>query len=242
MRKLKVGEKLAIGYILLIVFGVIAGYLFAPAARADFAPVVVNGSIVLNYDETIDIDHPINMDVDAANTQFNHAVSVKAVSHVGGNNELGEVNVNTTAVGNAADIELGDATSIQGVQESSITARSIIEYNTIPDSEVYSTTTAIGNQATIDGDVVSNTQFVYDSRVSAVNRVVGNDFGSVPLDPDLDTTAVGNAATLTGSDVDSYQLNRDVAINARSVVKWNNGAVGPVNVDTRAIGNSVTIR
>ena len=242
MRKLRVGEKLAIGYILLIVFGVLAGYLFAPAAHADYAPVVVNGSIVLNYDESIDVDHPINFDVDAANTQFNHDVDVNAVSRVSGNDNLGEVNVNTTAVGNAADIDLGDITSVQGVQESSISARSVINDNTIPNNEVYSTTTAIGNQATLNGDTVSNTQFIYDSSVSAVNKIVGNDFGAVPLDPDLDTTAVGNAATLTGSDVDSYQLNRGVDISARSVLKWNGGSVGPVNVDTRAIGNSVTIR
>lgn len=239
---MRIGKRLVIGYILLFAFVVIVGLLFAPTTRADYAPVVVNGSIVLNYDESIDVDHPINFDVDAANTQFNHDVNVNAVSRVSGNDNLGEVNVNTTAVGNAADIDLGDATSVQGIQESSISARSVIEYNVIPNNEVYSTTTAIGNQATLNGNTVSNTQFIYDSSVSAVNKVVGNDFGTVPLDPDLDTTAVGNAATLTGSDVDSYQLNRDVNIGARSVLKWNGGSVGPVNIDTRAIGNSVTIR
>lgn len=227
----------------LVVSVVVLAMLVPTTARADYAPVTVNGGILLNYDQTVDVVHPINMDADATSTQFNHEIDVNAKSVLVGNRNLGEVNVDVVGAGNVADVVLGDtATVVQGVQESNISASSVARANSIPVDEVFVDVTALGNQSSVESGVVSNTQFVYDSAISARSEVSLNGFGVLPLDPLLNTTAIGNTASLIGDDVANYQLNRNVSISAESIMRSNRGAIGPVELNTKAIGNAVTIR
>jgi len=203
-------------------------------AMADFAPVVVDGEIILNYGEVRDAGDM---------TQFNHDVDVDSRSVVRDNWNLGETDVDTSAIGNVMNIDgLGEIDTVQGVQESNIDARSVVRDNGIPNDELYVDTTAVGNALESGAGVVDSVQFVYDSNINATSVVRENGFGALPLDPQITTTAVGNSMTLPqAGEVASYQLNRNVGVsaNARMIGNW--GAIGPTNLNTTAVGNSLSI-
>lgn len=236
--------------------------MMATTAHADFANIAIDSDIILNYDQEIDmtdaVQIPTNVDlgdnvVNVVN-QNNHNVSINATGVVTNNNWLGDdINVDVTAVGNNASIEVvtGDVIgSLQGNQDSNISAVGLISGNRIGTSEIELNATAVGNNLSIsqveveESDVivgVGAVQFNYDSAISASGAVTNNQIG-VPRDPTVNVTAVGNnISSINGTFSTTMQLNRGTDISASGLVGGNRGNIGPVNVAVTAVGNNLSI-
>jgi hypothetical protein len=260
----------------------------ATAALADFPPVYIDPEAVINldYGETIDMTGTVNvpsgLDLPDANinvNQFNHASPTTAVGSVinnvpsgVGDNTIDYINVNVTAVGNNAAIDIsknGTAPvvgAVQGNQDGSIsTAAGTISGNRVDliDGEIVElNVTAVGNNLSIENDSGTKTtlgsiQFNYDSGATATGSIINNGFGVNPpnmrptptpqvtrgRDPELNVTAVGNNLATVAPTVGSMtQINRGSPITATGTISGNIGAVGPVLLDVTAVGNNISIK
>ncbi|MCK5813147.1 MAG: hypothetical protein KAH03_02770 [Cocleimonas sp.] len=242
---------------------------------ADYAPINIDVEEVINleYGQTIDMTGSVNVptvdmgnvNADVSVNQFNHESPVTASAIVSGNmggadGGITDLNVDVTAVGNNASIDVNTDTvigAVQGNQAGGVSANGAIIGNRINlDSDeaiVELNVTAVGNNLTIadaEGDDIGQTslgsvQFNYESPVSAVGSISNNGFGVNPVgrDPILNVTAVGNNLTAPlGATGSMFQENRGSLISARGFVVGNTGAIGPVTVNVSAVGNNISIK
>ncbi|MCK5727106.1 MAG: hypothetical protein KAH22_09815 [Thiotrichaceae bacterium] len=187
----------------------------ATTASADFPRVTIDSDVVLEYGQTLDMTGAINIptveinqNADISVNQFNHDSPVSAMGGVINNQPSGldgqvmnDVQVNVTAVGNNASIEVAvdDQTigAVQGNQNGGATAMGMINGNRIDlgkvtndegvevDGIVELNVTAVGNNLSISavddaklgGTTVGTMQFNYDSPVTATGTISGNGFG-----------------------------------------------------------------
>ena len=188
------------------------------SARADYPEVIIDSEILLNYDQEIDMTGAVNIptvwidkDADISVNQFNHDSPVSATGNVINNTPTGvdgqaitDLQVNVTAVGNNASIDLAtDGTvigAVQGNQNGGATATGNITGNRVDldkvvdadgntvDGIVELNVTAVGNNLTVaamdgeqlNGATVGSMQFNYDSPITASGTIVRNGFGVNP--------------------------------------------------------------
>nr|CAA6807589.1 MAG: Unknown protein [uncultured Thiotrichaceae bacterium] len=195
----------------------LAATFAATTVSADYPEVIIDSDILLNYDQEIDMTSAVTLpsvstdalgDADISVNQFNHDSPVSATGSVIDNTPTGvdgqaitDLQVNVTAVGNNASIELDtDGTTVgavQGNQNGGASATGEISGNRVDldkvidadgnevDGIVELNVTAVGNNLTIDGDAVKDAavgsmQFNYDSPVNATGTISGNGFGVDP--------------------------------------------------------------
>lgn len=262
-----------------------AACLVSVNAFADFPDVVIDSEIVLDYGSTLDMSGAVNiptvqnnslLDADISINQFNHDSPVTAIANVVNNTPTGvdgqtitEVQVDVTAVGNNADIDIVDSSivigAVQGNQGSLHTAVGNINGNRIDldyGSIVELNVTSVGNNLTVgaenpdyvDGIHLGTVQFNYESGSTAIGSIDGNGFGVdvagtpapvPPLgnDPLLNVTAVGNNLTSLAQTTGSIsQINRGSAIQATGVIARNIGFIGPIGMNVTAVGNNISIK
>jgi len=196
--------------------------LTAATAQADFPAVIIDSDVILNYDQTIDLTSAIqvpgsgvNLDeADISINQFNHDSPVSATGSVINNTPSGidgqvisDLQVNVTAVGNNASVELADTAvigAVQGNQNGGASATGVIMGNRVDLDDVVNddgetvagivelNVTAVGNNLSISslddksldaGATMGTMQFNYDSPVTATGMIVNNGFGVDPLAP-----------------------------------------------------------
>ncbi len=245
-------------------------------ANADYPTVVIDGDTVINldYNKDIDVTGAVNVptvdmegvDADISVNQFNHDSPVTAVGNVSNNTGAGgagitDLEVDVTAVGNNASIELNtDDTvigAVQGNQNGGALAIGTISNNRInlgEEDAVELNVTAVGNNltvssadpdATVSGTKLGSIQYNYESPVTAVGSISQNGFGVNPMvrDPELTVTAVGNNLTAPlGTTGSMLQINRNSPISASGAVFGNRGSIGPVTVSVTAVGNNISIK
>lgn len=181
--------------------------LTTTAAYADYPLVTIDSEIILNYDKEIDVKGAVDVPVanvsaeaDISVNQFNHEAPVSAVGRVVNNRPSGtdgevisEVDVDVTAVGNNASIDVSGSSnpvigSVQGNQVGGSTAIGEVSGNRIDlgeDQVVDVNVTAVNNNLSIgaedakgvEGIELGSVQFNYDSPTTATGRIVGNGFG-----------------------------------------------------------------
>lgn len=255
-------------------------------AFADFPEVVIDSEIVLDYGSTIDMSGAVNIptvqhnsavDADISINQFNHDSPVTAVANVFNNTPTGvdgqtitEVQVDVTAVGNNADIDIVDSSivigAVQGNQGSLHTAVGSISGNRIDldyGNVVELNVTSVGNNLTVgaenpdyvEGIHLGTVQFNYESGSTAIGSIDGNGFGvdvagtPAPVvppagnDPTLNVTAVGNNLTSIAPTTGSIsQINRGSGVQATGVIARNIGFIGPIAMNVTAVGNNISIK
>ena len=210
--------------------------------QADFPRVVIDDTIVINYDKDVSVDTPdVNVGGVQVN-QFNHNVDVNADTTVVGNTGLDKVTVDTTAVGNNAAVEVDDKTGlVQGNQVGSVNASTTVQNTQLnPGAMVEISTTSVGNNANLQGGG-NAIQFNFDTNVSANTNYSLNApvRPVINADPIIDTTAVGNNFSAdVPSDVLQENVNGNISANT-SVV--GNAAVVVLDVNTTAVGNNIKI-
>ena len=245
---------------------------FATVAHADYPEVIINSDIVLDYDQYIDMTSVVNVptSVDLSDTadisvnQFNHDSPISATGGVSNNtmpqgtDGITSIEVNVTAVGNNAAIEVDSANpvigSVQGNQNSTHYATGNITGNRIDLAQgeiVQLDVTAVGNNLSIDaedsrgGIELGSIQFNYESGSTAVGSISGNGFdvNAVGRDPVLNVTAVGNNLSVIAPTTGSLtQINRGSAVHALGLISRNTGNVGPVELAVTAVGNNISIK
>jgi len=154
----------------------------------------------------------------------------------------GDINLDVTAIGNNASIDVGSISTIgavQGNQETNIAAIGAITGNNIGQVETELNVTAVGNNLSVsktdiyDDDIsatVGAVQFNYDSSITATGVVSDNAFG-VPRDPAVTVAAIGNNfSSFNGITSSNMQLNVGTTISSHGIVNSNTGNIGPVNV------------
>jgi len=214
-----------------------AACLVSASALADFPPVIIDTNIVLDYQQTIDMTGAVSIptavnlpdEADISINQFNHDSPITATANLINNTPSGldgqwitSVNVDVTAVGNNASIDVSNTSpvigSVQGNQNSMRTAVGAITGNRfdLDAGEIVElNVTTVGNNLTIDAEDASNIygvqvgsiQYNYDSGSIAIGSITDNGFGvnapttpttTTPVmpprgnDPILNVTAVGN--------------------------------------------------
>ena len=246
-------------------------------ASADYPTVVIDENTVINldYNTNIDMTGAVNVptvdmegvEADISVNQFNHDSPVTAVGNVSNNMSgagtgITSLEVDVTAVGNNATIELNTNDTVigavQGNQNGGALAIGTISRNNInldEDEIVELNVTAVGNNLTIEsadpdagvsGTQLGSIQYNYESPVTAIGSISSNGFGvGVPRgwDPELTVTAVGNNLTAPlGTTGSMLQVNRDSQISASGTVFGNVGNIGPVTVSVTAVGNNISIK
>ena len=243
---------------------------FATVAHADYPEISINSDIVLDYDQYIDMTSAVNVpttveisDVaDISINQFNHDSPITAIGGVTNNmgraDGITSIDVDVTAVGNNASIEVDSATpvigSVQGNQNSTHYASGNIVGNRIDlaDGEIVQLdVTAVGNNLSIDaedsrgGIELGSIQFNYESGSTAIGNITGNGFdvNAVGRDPVLNVTAVGNNLSVIAPTTGSLtQINRGSAVHATGLISRNTGNVGPITLAVTAVGNNISIK
>lgn len=193
----------------------------AATAQADFPAVIIDSDVILNYDQTIDLTGAIQVpgtsvnlqDADISVNQFNHDSAISATGNVINNTPSGidgqvisDLQVNVTAVGNNASIDLEDQVligSVQGNQNGGATATGNITGNRVDLDDVVNSdgemvagivelnVTAVGNNLSVSAlddklgadTSIGSMQFNYDSPVTATGSIVNNGFGVDPMAP-----------------------------------------------------------
>lgn len=236
--------------------------MMSTTAQADYANVVIDSDVVLNYNQEIDMTGAVNVPTveigetgDNVVSQNNHDVTIQSTGIISDNNTIGgDINLNVNAIGNNASIEVDNyATigSVQGNQESTISASGFITENRIGDVETELNVTAVGNNLSIARTEVDNEatsaavgaiQFNYDTTITATGVVKGNNFG-VQRDPVIKVSAIGNNfSAFNGVTTSNMQLNKGTTITSFGSFSGNVGNIGPVDVSVTSVGNNLSIK
>lgn len=228
-------------------------------ASADYPEVIIDSEILLNYDQEIDMTNAVTLptidsdalgNADISVNQFNHDSAVSSTGNVINNTPTGvdgqaitDLQVNVTAVGNNASIELDkEATTIgaiQGNQNGGASASGNISGNRVDldkvldadgnevDGIVELNVTAVGNNLSIDSDAtksvaVGTMQFNYDSPVNATGNISGNGFG-------VDPTPTSTTAPVVAPVARDPKLTVTAVGNNLSTIQTTTGSMTQIN-------------
>ena len=228
-------------------------------ASADYPEVIIDSEILLNYDQEIDMTNAVTLptidsdalgNADISVNQFNHDSAVSSTGNVINNTPTGvdgqaitDLQVNVTAVGNNASIELDkEATTIgaiQGNQNGGASASGNISGNRVDldkvldadgnevDGIVELNVTAVGNNLSIDSDAIKSVavgtmQFNYDSPVNATGTISGNGFG-------VDPTPTSTTAPVVAPVARDPKLTVTAVGNNLSTIQTTTGSMTQIN-------------